>query len=426
MKKFQRAKRGFARFAGGTEDGEGRNSVFHHSNSPRLQIIAKKLAIILNKCLTTVLIGLSLHFFTSCSSPFEPEVEEYADLESELVKEVNDNQIPSLAAWVVKGDSIVWQNYIGYADLAAQRAADNQTTYGLASISKLVIVTAVMQLQEQGLIDLDADVNDYLPFEVRNPSFPELKITPFHLLTHTSGLAWPTNDSVIPGYYDHFPLDAAPPLGEWLPQLILPQGENYVSTVWKNSRPGEREWYSNIGASILAYVVEMVSGIDYNEYCKQRIFEPLEMFNTSHNYADLDMNAAAVPYDSPTHAIGFYRYGGYPAGDLKSRPAEFARFIMAYMNGGRYKNARILQESTVQRILEIQNPASGLCLIWSCTVGGWYGHAGGKTGVSAYVEFQRESNVALMVVSNYRHGSIYPGNKIHALVRRIAKDWREK
>jgi CubicO group peptidase (beta-lactamase class C family) len=374
----------------------------------------------MKKILIYICFGVTLYFFQSCSTPFAPDEEEFADLEGEIGNEVSANNIPSLAAFVVKDDSIVWQQYYGYADVASRRDANKYTIYGLASVSKLIVVTAVMQLKERGLINLDTDISDYLPFSVRNPNYPDDKLTVFNLLTHTSGLNWPENDSEVPGYYRHYPFDNSPPLREWIPEFILPDGANYVSAVWMNHRPGEREWYSNIGACLLAYLVEVVSGMDYNEYCKQNIFEPLEMFNTSHAYADLDINNLATLYYQPTQQIEFFRYQGYPAGDLKSTIEDFSHFLIAYMNGGQYKNNRILAENTVNEILKIRNPASGLCLIWNCTLGNWYGHAGGKTGTSAYVEYQRDSNVALMIVTNYRHPTVYPGSKTHALVRRIA------
>jgi CubicO group peptidase (beta-lactamase class C family) len=333
---------------------------------------------------------------------------------------MNANDIPSLAVWIVKEDSIVWEKYCGYSDINSNRLADRNTVYGLASVSKLVIVTAVMQLYEQGLIDLNTDINNYLPFEVRNPKYPDERITAYNLLTHTSGLAWPKDENEVPGYYTHYPLDSAPPLSEWLPEFIQPEGVHYVPSVWKNSRPGEQEEYSNIGTALLAYAVEVISNMDFSEYCRQNIFEPLKMFNTSYKYADLNMNNLATLYEGPNHPIEFYRYRCYPSGDLKTTIEDFSHFIIAYMNGGLYKNVRILEELTVQQILTIQNPASGICLIWDRSVGDWYGHTGGKPGIATCVEFQRETKVALMIAINCRNNSVYPGNKIHALVRRIA------
>jgi hypothetical protein len=91
------------------------------------------------------------------------------------------------------------------------------------------------------------------------------------------------------------------------------------------------------------------------------------------------------------------------------------------MNGGEFQGVRILQASTIEDILRTRNPASGLGLIWYRSVEDWYGHAGGKDGVSAYVEFHPAARVALMIVTNQNHSSVYPGNRIHALMRRIAR-----
>jgi CubicO group peptidase (beta-lactamase class C family) len=226
-------------------------------------------------------------------------------------------------------------------------------------------------------------------------------------------------DSEVPGMFTKSRLDAAPPLGEWLPQYILPGGEHFVPSEWKNTRPGERELYSNIGVSLLAYLVEEVSDTTFNVYCKRHIFEPLEMPNTSYDFADLDLNNVAVMYRGGLQ-IEFYRELCYPSGWLKSSLEDFSHFIIAYNQRGRYKDRRILQERTVTEILTIRNMASGLCLIWNCTLGNWYGHAGGMDGGSSYVEFHPQTGIGLMVVSNMHHPSVYPRGKIHALMRRIA------
>jgi len=352
----------------------------------------------------------------------EPDVEQFADLDAEIAQEVTANGIPSVSAWVVKDDAIVWERYYGYADVASRRPADRTTIYGLASISKLIVATAVMQLVEQGALRLDDDVNTHLPFSVRNPAFPNDPVTPRHLLTHSSGLAWPVDDHTVPGYYERYPFDTSPPLGVWLPDYISPSGSHFTPAVWKHHRPGDKELYSNIGVALLAYVVESITAMDFGEYCRVSIFEPLDMPSTSFHYADLETTRIATLYDSPTRVITPYRFRGYPSGDLKSTIGEFSHFMIAYMNGGVYRDNRILSEASIDELLETQNAISGLCLIWNRTVGEWYGHAGGKAGVSAYVEFQRDKNVGLMVVSN-RHAPVYPGGRIHALLRRVAEEW---
>jgi CubicO group peptidase (beta-lactamase class C family) len=362
----------------------------------------------------------------SACSYFSPEVESIPDVDAEINRIIATNNIPSIAAAIVRDDTILWQRYYGFADYENRQAAQSETIYELASVSKLVVVTAVMQLKERGLIDLNADINNYLPFKVRNPHCPEYALTCLHLLTHTSGLAWPADEDGIPGFYDYYPLDAAPPMSQWLPRYILTSGDRYRSTVWKHSIPGTREQYSNIGPALLAYIVELVTGTDFASYCKRNIFEPLDMYNTSYAYGDLDMNSVARIYGDDYVPIGYYRQLHFPAHSLKSTVKDLAHFMIAYMNGGQYNTSRILGETTINEILTMHNPASGTCLLWDCDLGNWFGHSGGEPGIAARVEFQRDARIAIVILSNKRNKLVYPGMRIHAVIRREANKYLYK
>ena len=371
------------------------------------------------KLLITIIL---LTILSDTCSVIDPEVEEFSDIDAEIKNEMSSYQIPSLSACVIKNDSIVWAKYYGNSAVINSRP-DSNSIYSVASVSKTVLVTAVMQIYEQGLIDLDADINDYLPISIRNPKYPNKKITARMLLTHTSGLAWPVDDYEVPGFYDYYPLDSAPPLDAWIPQYILPGSSHYVNAVWKNTLPGDRELYSNIGTAILGYLVEVISGMDFNTYCRQNIFTPLGMNSTSYAYADLDMDKVVKKYWENYQLIEPYRQLFFPAQSLKTTIEDYSHMLIAYMNGGAYKRARILLESTVEQILQLHNPASGRCLIWEKTVGSWYEHQGGEPGVAAQVEFQRDKKIALIIFSNKRTGQVYAGSKIHALIRRIANNY---
>lgn len=369
-------------------------------------------------------IGLFILIFIShdCSL-FEPEYEYIGDIDKEINEILSREKIPSLAACIIHDTGIVWQNYYGYRDFANQKAVNSETIYEVASVSKLAIVTAIMQLSERGLLDINSDINNYLPFPVKNPHYPETIITTYILLTHTSGLAWPVDEDEVLGFYDDFPLDSAPPMRDWIPKYILTNGTWYSSKVWKNTVPGKRELYSNIGAAILAYLVEVVSGMDFNSYCKQNIFQPLEMINTSYAYSDLNMEKIAKIYSENYQTIGFRRQLAFPTHALKTTVRDFSHFIIAYMNKGLYKNKRILKESTVDDILKIRNPASGTCLIWDSYLGDWFGHSGGMSGVSAHVAFQHDKKIGVAIFTNKRNKLVYPGKRIHALIRRIANNY---
>jgi len=110
--------------------------------------------------------------------------------------------VPGLAACVVRGGDIVWAKGYGWANVARRRRVTPDTDFMLASVSKTVMATALMQLVQQGRVDLHADVDTYLPFRVRNPQHQGRPITPWRLLTHTSSIrdAWATLDaSYVPG-----------------------------------------------------------------------------------------------------------------------------------------------------------------------------------------------------------------------------------
>jgi CubicO group peptidase (beta-lactamase class C family) len=92
------------------------------------------------------------------------------------------------------------------------------------------------------------------------------------LLHHTSGRAWPADEDHIPDFHHFYYADEELPLLiDWLPEYILPSGAQYRSTVWKDFAPGKKWLYSNIGTSILALIVEQISGMDYRDYCKMNI-----------------------------------------------------------------------------------------------------------------------------------------------------------
>ena len=355
-------------------------------------------------------------------SVIDPDVEEFSDFDGEIRKEMSSNQIPSLSTCVIKNDKIVWEKHYGNSAVS-NSLPDSGSIYSVASVSKTIIVTAVMQLFELGLINLDAGINDYLQISIRNPNFQDKKITVRMLLTHTSGLAWPVDDYEVPGFYNYYPLDSAPPLNEWIPEYVLPNGNHYITAVWKKTVPGERELYSNIGTAILAYLVEVISGMDFNTYCTKNIFTPLEMNSTSYAYSDLDMSKVVNIYWENYRRIEPYRQLHFPAQSLKTTMEDYSHLLIAYMNGGTYKGIRILQESTIEQIIKINNPASGRCLIWQKTVGSWYQHQGGEPGAAAQVEFHPEKKVAVIIFSNKRNSSVYLGNKIHAMIRRIANNY---
>ena len=360
-----------------------------------------------------MLLGLVLVLTNGCKKEEPAGI----DIATEIHKEMDAQKIPSVVACVVRGDSIVWEGIYGYADVSLSKPATRQTVYNLESVSKLFLATTVLQLWESGKIDLEADINQYLPFEVRNPRFPDLKITVHDLLNHTSGLAWPADDDNLPDFHHFYSHQDPPPIRDWLPAYILPGGGQYRATVWKDFRPGEQWLYSNIGTSLLGLLVEHVSGMDYRDYCRKNIFEPLEMYNTGFRLNDLNAELLVTPYTNYNQPMYPFTYRHYPAGNVKTNLEDFSHFIIAFLHRGEYKGKKILEPNTVEKMLEVQNPSSGLSSLWWHYMGDCLGHDGGGTGFRTLAEWYPESNKAIFIFSNKRNESVPPGGRIYELVR---------
>ncbi len=368
----------------------------------------------MKKYISLLLVGIALLLQSACEKSEPVDI----DVEAEILKEMEARQIPSVVACIVKDDQIVWEGTFGNADVAYAKPATRRTLYSLQSITKLFLSVNAMQLWERGMLDLEADINQYLPFEVRNPQFPDEKITPYMLLNQTSSLAWPVTEDYLPDFH-HFYSDEDPPsLGEWLPEYILPGGEQYRTSVWKEYPPGAQWLYSNIGTSLLGLVIEQISGMDYRDFCRINILEPFEMYQTAYKLGSLDPEHLVTPYTHNNSPMPFFTCRHYPAGFLTSNIEDFSHFVIAFLNDGEYKGKRILQQSTIDKMLEVQNQVVGSSFLWRHYLDNLIGHRGGGTGFSSWVEWDKDGDTGLFLFSNKETEEIYfPDGRIYELVK---------
>ncbi len=313
----------------------------------------------------------------------EPAPAEEGDVAAFITRQMETAKFPGLAACIVKDGQIRWAQGFGYADVAAARPVTPDTPFLLGSVAKAVTCIAVMQLSEQGLLDLDADVNTYLPFEVRNPTHPDAAICARMLLAHTSGIR---DDVAI--YKSLYTLhtgggDSPMPLDQFLRDYLAMGGAWCEAQVtYAAFAPGEQFLHSNVGIALAGCLVETVSGISFDAYCKQRIFDPLGMTDTHWFLQDANPDNIAIPYrfDVVSNAYvpyGHYGYPSYPDGQLRTSVNAFARLLIAVMNDGRYGDVRILKPESVQEMVTIQYPEQNpdVGLVW------WYGLVGGREAI---------------------------------------------
>ncbi|MGE5774891.1 MAG: serine hydrolase domain-containing protein [Chloroflexota bacterium] len=257
-----------------------------------------------------------------------------AFLDGVIGSQMQENHVPGTVLTVVKDGAVFLSKGYGYADLETRTPVDpERTLFRPGSVSKLFIWTAVMQLAEQGRLDLDADINTYLDFAV--PEAFSGPITLRHLLTHTSGFE-EANQGLVA-----LQPEGMKPLGEYLathiPARVFP--------------PGSVMAYSNYGASLTAYIVERVSGLSFDAYVEQNIFVPLGMDHSTFRQP-LPESLSAEMASGYNFSNGAYQKGdfeliqSYPAGSASVTAADMARFMIAHLQNGTYAGQRILQEAT--------------------------------------------------------------------------------
>ena len=314
----------------------------------------------------------------------------------DLRRELEELRVPGLSAAIVKSGQILWSPVAGWADTVRNRPVTTETIFTWASVSKTVTATALLQLFEQGRFDLDDDVSGHLDFRVRIPSCPERPVTFRHLLCHTSGI----RDSKVYGKL-YVEGDSPIALGAFIRGYLSMDGEYYDAKKNFRSRcPGTVVEYTNIGAGLMGYLVEVLSGSPFERYVATHVFGPLGMADTSFRLADLDPSMIALPGGTGP----LQGFPTFPDGTLRSSPSNLAKFLIAIMQGGSYGGRRILEGGTVAEMLRNQTPLDPCQgLIWYAERLGkrtLWGHVGDDPGVSATMFFDPATETGVLLAAN--------------------------
>jgi CubicO group peptidase (beta-lactamase class C family) len=322
--------------------------------------------------------------------------------DQQMLERMQVAQIPGLAAVVVRGDQIVFARGYGVADFATGAMVTPDTLFGIASLSKTVTATAVMQEVEAGAIGLDDDVDPALAFTARNPSFPSSPVTARMLLSHTASI----HDSAILFDYTVTGADSPIALRPFISGYLTPGGTYYKAANWNATAPGTAYQYSNAGVDLAGELVEQLVATDLQTYSESNIFLPLGMMESSWFLAGLDQSHIAMPYTVDVSgdyvAAGYYCYPDYPNGQLRTSANQLARFLMMFAGGGALDGTRVLAASSVTE-METTQPSSYEGLSWeSFSFGGHavLGHSGIDTGISTDMWFDPTTGAGFIVLTN--------------------------
>ncbi|VVB94651.1 D-aminopeptidase [uncultured archaeon] len=256
-----------------------------------------------------------------------------------MASQLDAYHVPGATVSVVQNGKLIFARGYGYANTGQRTpVVADRILFRPGSVSKLFVWTAVMQLVEQGKLDLNADINTYLTDFKIPPTYPQ-PITLSNLMTHTPGFEEQGLGTFVRNDQD------LKPLGEYLathmPARMRP--------------PGELTAYSNYGASLAGYIVSQVSGMPFDQYVEENIFKLLEMHHST-------FRQPLPPDLAPDMAVGYtYVNGTYqphdfewvqsePAGAMTTTATDLASFMIAHLQNGRFENISILNEATAQEM----------------------------------------------------------------------------
>ena len=352
-------------------------------------------------------------FFVSC----------FAGNRKGLNKEILDvmekyNAI-GLTAVVVKDNKIVYARTFGYnpdySDTTLRKDIPLDGIYVIQSISKAFISTAIMQLFEKGRLNLDDDVNRYLPFKVRNPNYPDIPITIRMLLCHRSTI----NDK-------HY---------GWTYSQIDPQKGDKWRECYNSYPPGTKFSYCNLNYNILGAIIEKVTGEKFFDYIDEHIVNPMGLY-ASFNLTKIDSTrlVRAYQFDKKTNAIikdsYIYNYQYYisklkdyqlcssstacfsPSGGMKISAIDLAKFMIMYINYGEFNGKKIISKRSVEEMWRPQgedNSPTDYFFQYGLSFSRWprivddesfVGITGGAHGVHSAMYFNPEKKYGLVVICN--------------------------
>lgn len=290
-------------------------------------------------CRQAVLLAFSLLALLigdSCTQqPFKPEdsIETFSDyLDKRIPRLMQRYAVPGMSIALVRGGELVWSGAYGYADLEQNRRMTVDAICRVESISKSVTAWGVIKLVEQGLVELDAPLQQYLgDWKLPESEYSEQNITVRRLLSQNAGLSLGTIGMEYP------PESTMPSLRETMTQETRLFRE-----------PGAGFSYSNTGFNLLELLIETVTGREFADYMADEVLAPLGMYNSGFRWNEVTNSTIPTGYDLRGKPVPVYVYPVKASGGLFAPVEDIARFVMAGMTGACCKNRAVLGQESIR------------------------------------------------------------------------------
>jgi CubicO group peptidase (beta-lactamase class C family) len=317
------------------------------------------------------------------------------------MKDVLDKaHVPGAGVALVSNGELLWCGGLGKADIASTRDVTCDTEFRVGSISKSFVALALLKLQEEGKINLEARLQDVAPeVPVKNRWESTNPVRIVNLLEHTAGFD-DMEAAEVYNFNDRYDFS----LLEVFKRFQEPEDVRWP--------PSTRMSYSNPGFGIAGYLIEKVAGTPFDQYIRQTILRPLGMANADFPFTDANKPLLATPYDgNPPRALPGYPYIYLrPAGDLKASPGELAKLVQFFLRRGKAGDAQIVKPESIIRMESVETTLAarnGLRLGYGLAnytevTGGvvTHGHDGGIDGFISSYRYMPEQNWGYVVLLN--------------------------
>jgi len=369
-----------------------------------------------------VLFVLSVCFNLS----YGQEIDRIANqLTKDIEKIYAQGHLVGFAVAIVDAQGTTYEKGFGYADKQQSKKYTKHTIQNIASISKTFIGVSLLKAQELGKLKLDDPINDYLPFKVINPHFPNQVITIRHLTTHTSGIKDPKayekygyviksgNSDQAEGNKNFRPSEEYMTYQQFLEKILSSEGEWYRKSTFLKTKAGKKFEYSNIATGLAAFVLEGATGESLSEFTKKHIFDPLEMNDTGWSFEEVDLSNHTKLYKDLDTELAYYHLINYPDGGLITSASSLAKYLSELISGST-GNGKILNTESYTELFKGQlsdlhfkkrsnrkyNDEYNMGVFMGMSSQNQIGHTGGDPAVTTFMFFNSETNTGKVLILN--------------------------
>ncbi len=352
---------------------------------------------------------LILAFACSCLTAFgedkAKESQSIAELQTAIEKVLTETKTPGMAIAIVSKDKVEWVAGLGKADVEANRAVTPRTLFRIGSVSKSFAALAALKLQEDGKLKLTDTLRDRAPeIAFENPWEATDPIRLVHLMEHSSGIP----DMRLCEYANNDPRPIA--LAE-----ALRMHPEFRVTRW---RPGSRGAYSNTGPTLLAYVIEKVTGQRFEDYVRESIFAPLGIDTASYLLTpEVEQNLTKLYEPDGKTVIRYWHILYRPAGAINASAENMANVLRFYLQRGSLDGRRVLKPASIDRM---ETPGTLPAAQLGATIGyglynyasfengyEFHGHNGGMTGALAEMAYSTQLGRGYAFMINTSNGKAF-------------------